>query len=122
MIGIAQKNADRLVLLINDILDIEKIESGKMRFETTEISLTGLLQSALETNRGYAQTSGRLEIELETLAPALQNATSLSGDEARLQQVMSNLISNACKWTPTRHVSVRNCAPRSPRPIRRFGR
>ena len=98
MIGIAQKNADRLVLLINDILDIEKIESGKMRFETTEISLTALLETALESNRGYAQTLG-VEIELEPLAPALR-AASLSGDEARLQQVMSNLLSNACKWTP----------------------
>ena len=53
MIDIAQKNAERLVLLINDILDIEKIESGKMRFETVEVSLAGLLESALESNRGY---------------------------------------------------------------------
>ncbi len=104
MIGIAQKNADRLVLLINDILDIEKIESGKMRFETSEIALPNLLENALESNRGYAQTLG-VEIELEPLAPALQSAT-LSGDEARLQQVMSNLLSNACKWTP-RGSSVR---------------
>ena len=99
MIGIAQKNADRLVLLINDILDIEKIESGKMRFETHKIPLGELLQSALESNRGYAQTLG-VELELEPLPPALREAT-LSGDESRLQQVLSNLLSNACKWTPT---------------------
>ena len=98
MIGIAQKNADRLVLLINDILDIEKIESGKMRFEMSEISLLGLLESAVESNRGYAQTLG-VHIELEPLPTALCNAT-LAGDESRLQQVMSNLLSNACKWTP----------------------
>ena len=111
MIGIAQKNADRLVLLINDILDIEKIESGKMRFETMEISLSGLLENALESNRGYAQTLG-VEIELEPLAPELCAAT-LVGDEARLQQVMSNLLSNACKWTP-RGSSVRMRALLSP--------
>ena len=99
MIDIAQKNADRLVLLINDILDIEKIESGKMRFEKNEVSLPALLENALEANRGYAQTLG-VRIELEPLAPALNGAT-IAGDEARLQQVMSNLISNACKWTPT---------------------
>ena len=98
MIGIAQKNADRLVLLINDILDIEKIESGKMRFEMSEISLGGLLESALEANRGYAQTLG-VQLEFEPLPAALRNAT-LAGDEARLQQVLSNLLSNACKWTP----------------------
>lgn len=106
MIDIAQKNAERLVLLINDILDIEKIESGKMRFETVEVSLSGLLESALESNRGYAQTLG-VEIELEPLPSVLRNATVL-GDEARLQQVMSNLISNACKWTPKgSHVQMR---------------
>ena len=99
MIDIAQKNADRLVLLINDILDIEKIESGKMRFEMNEVPLASLLENALESNRGYAQTLG-VHLELEPLALALQNAT-VAGDEARLQQVMSNLISNACKWTPT---------------------
>ena len=106
MIDIAQKNADRLVLLINDILDIEKIESGKMRFETSEVSLANLLESALESNRGYAQTLS-VEIELEPLPLALRAAT-LSGDEARLQQVMSNLLSNACKWTPrSSHVQMR---------------
>ncbi len=98
MIEIAEKNADRLVLLINDILDIEKIASGKMRFEMREISLPELLANALESNRGYAHTLG-VELELEPLALGLQNAI-LRGDEARLQQVLSNLISNACKWTP----------------------
>ena len=98
MIQIAEKNADRLVLLINDILDIEKIASGKMRFEMREIGLPELLKSALESNRGYAQTLG-VEVELEPLSPALMGA-QLRGDEARLQQVLSNLISNACKWTP----------------------
>ena len=106
MIEIAHKNAERLVLLINDILDIEKIESGKMRFETTEISLASLLQNALESNRGYAQTLD-VSMELEPLPPALRAAT-LTGDESRLQQVMSNLLSNACKWTPRgSHVAVR---------------
>ncbi len=99
MIGIAQKNVERLVLLINDILDIEKIESGKMRFDTAEISLASLLESALESNRGYAQTLD-VEIELEPL-PSELGAATLLGDESRLQQVMSNLLSNACKWTPT---------------------
>ncbi len=106
MIGIAQKNADRLVLLINDILDIEKIESGQMRFETGEVALPSLLETALESNRGYAQTLG-VEIELEPLPPELCAATLL-GDEARLQQVLSNLLSNACKWTPKgSHVRLR---------------
>ena len=90
MIGIAQKNADRLVLLINDILDIEKIESGKMRFEMSVIALGELLETALESNRGYAQTLG-VELELEPLPPALREAT-VAGDEPRLQQVLSNLI------------------------------
>ena len=98
MLQIAEKNADRLMLLINDILDIEKIASGKMRFEMREISLSELVKSALESNRGYAGTLG-VSIELEPLEAPVRGAI-LRGDEGRLQQVLGNLLSNACKWTP----------------------
>ncbi|PQV65089.1 PAS domain S-box-containing protein [Abditibacterium utsteinense] len=99
MIEIAQKNSDRLVLLINDILDIEKIESGKMRFERKPIKLMTLLQSALEANRNYAQILDvSLELQREDNCPV---EAEVFGDENRLQQVLSNLLSNACKFTPS---------------------
>ncbi len=98
MVQLALKNAERLNLLINDLLDIEKIESGPLRFEMAEIDLEKLLHSAIELNANYASPLG-VQLELEPLAPALQDALVV-GDEARLQQVLSNLLSNAAKWTP----------------------
>lgn len=97
MIGIAHKNAERLVLLINDILDIEKIESGQMNFAFAELPLVPLVQSALEANQGYAENlKVRLVFQPDSSA---QNAT-IRGDEGRLMQVFANLLSNACKFTP----------------------
>lgn len=98
MIDIARKNSDRLVLLINDILDIEKIESGKMRFELKPLRVHDLLANALEQNQAYGETLGvKLALEVEPSIGGLQ----IEGDEDRLQQVLSNLISNACKFTPS---------------------
>jgi signal transduction histidine kinase len=97
MIEIAKKNSDRLVLLINDILDIEKIESGKMRFDCKVLNIKTLLENALDSNRAYAQGLGaRLELQMGEVDPALE----VVGDESRLEQVLSNLLSNACKFTP----------------------
>ena len=98
MIDIAQKNSDRLVILINDILDIEKIESGKMRFDLRPLALRELLESAREQNNDYAQTLG-VTLSIEKLE--LLDAVQVLGDESRLQQILSNLISNACKFTPS---------------------
>jgi PAS domain S-box-containing protein len=96
MIEIARKNSDRLVLLINDILDIEKIESGKMRFEVAPVEVKVLLESAIEQNHEYAQALGvHFELTLEGM-----EGVQVYGDEERLQQVLSNLLSNACKFTP----------------------
>ena len=98
MVQLALKNAERLNLLINDLLDIEKIESGPLRFEMAEIELEKLLRSAIELNANYALPLG-VQLELEPLPPALR-ATRVWGDGDRLMQVLSNLLSNAAKWTP----------------------
>lgn len=98
MVEIARKNSERLVLLINDILDIEKIESGQMRFDMEPVSLADLLQTAVEANRSYAETLS-VQLELQPLAPELE-AAKVRGDETRLLQVMANLISNAAKFSP----------------------
>jgi PAS domain S-box-containing protein len=98
MIEIARKNSDRLVLLINDILDIEKIESGKMRFDMKPIAIRALLENALDANRAYAEGLGaHFEFEMADLDAQIE----VQGDENRLQQVLSNLLSNACKFTPS---------------------
>ena len=98
MVKLALKNAERLSLLINDLLDMEKIESGAMQFEMSEIKLGALLRGAIELNAAYAAPLG-VRLQLEPLPLELQRAR-VQGDENRLMQVLSNLISNAAKFTP----------------------
>ena len=95
LIKIARDNSERLVRLINDILDIEKIESGKMAFHLTWVRLAPLLQQAVQANRGFAAQYG---VELE-LAPVAEDAAVIA-DEDRLIQVVTNLLSNAAKFSP----------------------
>jgi len=95
MVSIAHKNSERLVLLINDILDIEKMEGGQMRFEKASLDFGSLLHNALQTNAPYAQNLG---VELECDGP--DTPIEIEGDEARLGQVLTNLLSNAAKFSP----------------------
>ena len=98
MVGVALKNAARLQLLINDLLDMEKIETGAMRFDVQRLALPELLQNALELNAPYAAPLD-VTLQLEPLAPEL-SAAHVWGDADRLMQVLSNLLSNAAKFTP----------------------
>jgi PAS domain S-box-containing protein len=94
MIDIAKKNCERLVRLVSDILDIEKIESGKMVFSLKPLDLIPLLDQAVDANRAYAQAFGvTLRVE-KSLAVA-----RIVADTDRLTQVLTNLISNAAKFS-----------------------
>ncbi|MBI4789941.1 MAG: PAS domain S-box protein [Chloroflexi bacterium] len=95
LVEIAYKNSERLVLLINDILDIEKIESGKMIFHFKPLELAPLIEQAIEVNRGYAAQFG-VQLALEPATTGIQ----VNGDSDRLTQVLTNLLSNACKFSP----------------------
>ncbi len=92
---IAQRNCERLVRLINDVLDIEKIEAGRMEIARDPIVLEALVERAVESMRPYA---AELEVELrfESSAPG----ALVRGDADRLVQVMDNLLSNAAKFSP----------------------
>ena len=95
LVDIAFNNCERLVLLINDILDIEKIESGKMDFQIQSLSLLPLVEQAITANRGYGeQFQVRFQLE-STLSSAW-----VSVDSDRLMQVLANLLSNAAKFSP----------------------
>jgi two-component system, sensor histidine kinase and response regulator len=126
LVAIARGNGERLVRLINDILDIEKLETGKMTFDIRPLDLPSLLEKALENNRPMAEsfhTTLRLEVKSER---------SVVGDANRLMQVLTNLISNACKFSPlggealitsedrdgTVRVSVRDQGPGIPEEFR----
>ena len=95
LLAIAHSNCQRLVRLINDILDIEKLESGKLRFELAPVDMRELVSSAAEGLRGYADGFGvGVEIAGESAALAVR------GDADRLIQVVTNLLSNALKFSP----------------------
>ena len=95
LVSIALSNSERLVRLINDILDIDKIESGKLEFHDEAVNLGQLVLRAADDNHAFAeQYDARLETHVPD-APVL-----VWGDPDRLLQVLTNLISNAVKFTP----------------------
>ncbi len=95
LIEVAHGNSERLVRLINDILDIEKIESGSMEFEMQPVDLNALVEQAIADNEGYADRFGVILVKERGVPDA-----SITGDWHRLLQVMANLISNASKFSP----------------------
>lgn len=95
LIDIAYKNCSRLVLLINDILDSEKIAAGKMRFVFKEQELMPLVEQTIEANRAYGTQYG-IRFELAGALPGLR--VDMDGD--RITQVLTNLMSNAAKFSP----------------------
>ena len=95
LIDIANKNSERLTLLVNDMLDIEKIASGKMQFTLGRYPLSELITAAIEDNAPYAEQFGVAIVTLGAEAGLLVDV-----DAARFQQVMSNLLSNAAKFSP----------------------
>ncbi|HKT76502.1 MAG TPA: ATP-binding protein [Sphingobium sp.] len=95
LITIAHNNAERLVRLINDILDLEKIDSGRMTFKNQLIDLAAFLAQAAEVNRGFAE---RYQVRLEL--EAAEGPAYVWADPDRLMQVLTNLISNAVKFSP----------------------
>ena len=95
LLSIAQNNTERLLMLINDILDLSKIEAGKMDFNFQEMDVQALLDHAIEANAGYGA-----EKEVHFVVENSVQGAAVHGDEGRLMQVMSNLMSNAAKFAP----------------------
>jgi PAS domain S-box-containing protein len=95
LLKIAHKNSERLVRLINDILDIEKIESGKLVFDLKRVEMRALAEQAIDANRGFAQNFG-VRIALDQAAAS----AFVRADPDRLVQVITNLLSNAIKFSP----------------------
>ncbi|MDX2028871.1 MAG: HAMP domain-containing sensor histidine kinase [Alphaproteobacteria bacterium] len=95
LLVVAHRNSERLVHIVNDILDAEKVEAGKMRVTLQSVPVLAFLEQALVYNEPYAKKFGTRF----TLQEAPAN-TSITADPDRLMQVMSNLLSNAAKFSP----------------------
>jgi PAS domain S-box-containing protein len=95
LIGIASNNCERLIRLINDILDIEKIESGKIGLNVQPIDLGPLLAQVLAANSHYG-VAHQVPLKLEMPDGTLM----VHADSDRLVQVITNLLSNAMKFSP----------------------
>jgi len=90
-----QRQSKRLAALINDLLDISRIESGRIQMDQAPISLLEIVTQRLEEIRPQADEKS---IQLALTAP--ESAPNILGDEARMGQVFTNLIGNAIKFTP----------------------
>ena len=99
VVDIAMRNSDRLVMMVSDILDLEKIEAGKMDFRMDKVNLADLLAEAVQANKGYGDEHS-VKFEVEKVP---ENAQIL-GNNDRLMQVMNNLMSNAAKYSPANGV------------------
>jgi len=93
MISIALNNSERLAVLIDDLLDSQKIESGSMEFGFHEHELVTLTRQAVRDNQGYAD---RFNVKFKFQSNV--EAVIVNVDEVRIGQVLANLLSNAIKY------------------------
>ena len=97
LLRIAVTNTDRLIRLINDILDLERMQSGRAPLHIRRCSLRELAQQSIDTMTAMAD-SGQVRLELLLGAPT--ESVFFDGDSDRILQVLTNLLSNAVKFSP----------------------
>jgi signal transduction histidine kinase len=94
-LGIVQRNAERLIKLIDDLLDIARLEAGTIALQRTALDLVPLIQGVAGfLGPQFAAKGQRLTLDLDAALPAAR------GDAERVTQILTNLLSNALKYTP----------------------
>jgi PAS domain S-box-containing protein len=102
-LDIIHRSGDHLLTLLNDILDLSKIEAGKLRLEPMAFNLSRSLKSLIEMTRLRAQQKGlAFFCDMELNIP-----DAVYGDERRLRQILLNLLGNAVKFTEKGNVTLR---------------
>ncbi len=94
MLAVAERNGDRLLRLINDLLDLQRLESGELSFEPAQVLLGAVLEEAVQGIQGYADLC---DVHVRTTTSAAMRP--LVTDRHRLAQVLYNLLSNAIKFS-----------------------
>ena len=102
LVKIGRESGEMLLSIINDILDFSKMEAKKLELESTSFDLHRLLNQSMELLKTRAQQNG-LELRV-ILADDLPQF--MQGDSSRLQQVLVNLINNACKFTTSGSITL----------------
>ena len=93
-LNVAQRNLDRLLRLTNDILDLEKMDAGKLRVELETLAAVDLVREATQEIQGYAR-----EFDVSVAIDIQVADGHIMADKTRLMQVMANLLSNAIKYS-----------------------
>jgi light-regulated signal transduction histidine kinase (bacteriophytochrome)/ActR/RegA family two-component response regulator len=101
LVTLIERSGSALLRLVNDVLDVSKIEAGKLTLESVSFDLHELLHDAVRLFRPTARPGVEMVLNLENTVPAL-----LSGDPGRLRQVIMNLLSNAIKFTHAGSVTL----------------
>lgn len=109
ILTMAQRNTERLILLINDLLDLEKISAGQMDMARSPCDLTSLVTDVVEMTTGYA-----LQFGVTVEANLTREIAVVSANRDRLTQVLVNLVSNAIKFTPAGEKVVVGCSRQAP--------
>lgn len=95
-------SSDALLCLLNDILDLSKIEADRLELEETDFDLAGIISHVEDTFSGQAKSKGlQIDIRIDAAVPA-----ALKGDPTRLRQILINLVSNAIKFTDRGSVKI----------------
>jgi CheY-like chemotaxis protein/anti-sigma regulatory factor (Ser/Thr protein kinase) len=91
-----ERQTDQLIALVDELLDVSRISRGRVELQKGPVKLTNVIQHAVETARPWIGEAGH---ELAVDAP--DEGTCIDGDQNRLAQILSNLLNNACKYTPS---------------------
>ncbi|MBE2203020.1 MAG: response regulator [Chthoniobacterales bacterium] len=101
-VDMIRRSGDALLVLLNDILDFSRIESGKMPIQPSSVDIRGCLRDVVDLYGATAQSKGlTIRVEVEDQVPS-----SLFTDPGRLRQILLNLIGNAVKFTPSGGIVV----------------
>lgn len=99
---IAQKSSERLIMLINDFLDLRNFETGQMKFELQELDLKSFIEEAVAQNRIFEE---KFDVKF-VIKKSIKNI-KIVADKMRLMKVMTNLLSNAAKFSfPKQTVTI----------------
>jgi len=95
MLDISLRNSERLTFIVNDILDIEKLESGNMEFHLKPQDIIELINESINANSSYGN-----KYQIQYILNQDSASATVNVDSDRFMQIMSNLLSNAAKFSP----------------------